>query len=212
MSAIAKHGSEEQKQRVAAAAWRAARLIGCFGLTEPQGGSDPAGMTTTARRDGPATGRLDHRRREALDRAARASPQVAVDLGADRRRACAASSCRPTPPGSRRPRSTASSRCAPRSSATSRSTAVRVAGGCDAAGCARALGSVRAASTRRATASCGARWARRARASRRRSARADLARGVRPADRGEPADPGEARRHGRRVREGRCCSRCTSGG
>ena len=51
MSAIAKHGSEEQKQE-----WlpRMARgeAIGCFGLTEPQGGSDPAGMTTTARRDG----------------------------------------------------------------------------------------------------------------------------------------------------------------
>jgi glutaryl-CoA dehydrogenase len=51
MSAIAKHGSEEQKQE-----WlpRMARgeAIGCFGLTEPQGGSDPAAMTTTARRDG----------------------------------------------------------------------------------------------------------------------------------------------------------------
>src|SRR6478609_8318804 len=51
MSAIAKHGSEEQKQE-----WlpRMARgeAIGCFGLTEPSGGSDPAGMHTTARRDG----------------------------------------------------------------------------------------------------------------------------------------------------------------
>jgi glutaryl-CoA dehydrogenase len=55
MSAIAKHGSEEQKQE-----WlpRMARgeAIGCFGLTEPQGGSDPAGMTTTARRDGSGEG------------------------------------------------------------------------------------------------------------------------------------------------------------
>ena len=27
-------------------------LVGCFALTEPQGGSDPAAMTTVARRDG----------------------------------------------------------------------------------------------------------------------------------------------------------------
>lgn len=51
MSAIHRYGSEEQKQR-----WlpgmAAGDLIGCFALTEPQGGSDPAGMTTTARRDG----------------------------------------------------------------------------------------------------------------------------------------------------------------
>ncbi|GAA1782299.1 acyl-CoA dehydrogenase family protein [Agromyces lapidis] len=51
MSAIHKYGSEEQKNR-----WlpgmAAGDLVGCFALTEPQGGSDPAGMTTTARRDG----------------------------------------------------------------------------------------------------------------------------------------------------------------
>ena len=51
MSAISKFGSEEQKQR-----WlpgmAAGDLIGCFGLTEPGGGSDPAAMTTRARRDG----------------------------------------------------------------------------------------------------------------------------------------------------------------
>ncbi|HWT33623.1 MAG TPA: acyl-CoA dehydrogenase family protein [Microbacterium sp.] len=51
MSAIAKYGSEDQKQQ-----WlprmATGELVGCFGLTEPQGGSDPAGMTTTARRDG----------------------------------------------------------------------------------------------------------------------------------------------------------------
>jgi len=44
-------GSEEQKQH-----WlpRMARgeVIGCFGLTEPDFGSDPSGMRTTARRDG----------------------------------------------------------------------------------------------------------------------------------------------------------------
>ena len=51
MSAIHKHGSEEQKQR-----WlqRMARgeVIGCFGLTEPNSGSDPSSMTTFARREG----------------------------------------------------------------------------------------------------------------------------------------------------------------
>lgn len=51
MSAIAKHGSEEQRE-----AWlpRMARgeAIGCFGLTEPDAGSDPGAMRTFARRDG----------------------------------------------------------------------------------------------------------------------------------------------------------------
>ena len=44
-------GSEEQKQR-----WlprmASGEIICCFGLTEPDFGSDPAGMRTTARRDG----------------------------------------------------------------------------------------------------------------------------------------------------------------
>ncbi|MEV8271778.1 acyl-CoA dehydrogenase family protein [Microbacterium sp. NPDC077184] len=51
MSAIAKHGTEAQKQR-----WlpgmAAGQIIGCFGLTEPDAGSDPGGMATTARREG----------------------------------------------------------------------------------------------------------------------------------------------------------------
>ncbi|MGM1017442.1 MAG: acyl-CoA dehydrogenase family protein [Actinomycetota bacterium] len=51
MSAIHKHGSEEQKNE-----WlpRMARgeIIGCFGLTEPNSGSDPSSMTTFARREG----------------------------------------------------------------------------------------------------------------------------------------------------------------
>ncbi len=51
MSAIWKFGSEEQKQR-----WlpgmAAGELIGCFALTEPRHGSDPASMETFARRDG----------------------------------------------------------------------------------------------------------------------------------------------------------------
>jgi glutaryl-CoA dehydrogenase len=51
MFAIWRWGSEEQKRR-----WlpemAAGRAIGCFGLTEPDHGSDPGGMETRARRDG----------------------------------------------------------------------------------------------------------------------------------------------------------------
>ncbi len=51
MSAIAKYGSEQQKQQWLPA-MAAGDLVGCFALTEPSGGSDPAAMQTTARRDG----------------------------------------------------------------------------------------------------------------------------------------------------------------
>ncbi|MGM0928350.1 MAG: acyl-CoA dehydrogenase family protein [Actinomycetota bacterium] len=55
MSAIHKHGSEEQKNQ-----WlpqmAAGEAIGCFGLTEPTAGSDPANMKTFARRDGSGPG------------------------------------------------------------------------------------------------------------------------------------------------------------
>jgi glutaryl-CoA dehydrogenase len=51
MYPIFAYGSEEQKRdylpRMAAG-----EVIGCFGLTEPHGGSDPANMKTHARRDG----------------------------------------------------------------------------------------------------------------------------------------------------------------
>ncbi|MFQ4147546.1 acyl-CoA dehydrogenase family protein [Arthrobacter sp. LAPM80] len=51
MGAIHKHGSQAQK-----AQWlplmAAGEAIGCFGLTEPTAGSDPAAMTSYARRDG----------------------------------------------------------------------------------------------------------------------------------------------------------------
>jgi glutaryl-CoA dehydrogenase len=52
MYPIASFGSEEQRRRYLPELARG-RLIGCFGLTEPDGGSDPAGnMKTRARRDG----------------------------------------------------------------------------------------------------------------------------------------------------------------
>ncbi|MCF6261968.1 MAG: acyl-CoA dehydrogenase family protein [Xanthomonadales bacterium] len=51
MYPIYSFGTQEQKQR-----WlpdmAAGRVIGCFGLTEPQGGSDPANMNTHAKKDG----------------------------------------------------------------------------------------------------------------------------------------------------------------
>ena len=51
MTAIHKYGSEEQKN-----AWlprmAAGEAIGCFGLTEPDSGSDPGSMRARARRDG----------------------------------------------------------------------------------------------------------------------------------------------------------------
>jgi glutaryl-CoA dehydrogenase len=51
MFAIWRFGSEEQKER-----WlprmAAGEAIGCFGLTEPDAGSDPGSMRTYARRDG----------------------------------------------------------------------------------------------------------------------------------------------------------------
>ncbi len=51
MYPILAYGSEEQKQK-----WlprlQSGKAVGCFGLTEPDFGSNPAGMRTTARRDG----------------------------------------------------------------------------------------------------------------------------------------------------------------
>ena len=51
MYPIHAYGSEEQKQKYLPAMARG-ELIGCFGLTEPHGGSDPANMKTHARRRG----------------------------------------------------------------------------------------------------------------------------------------------------------------
>lgn len=51
MYPIYAYGSEEQRRR-----WlpdmAAGKVIGCFGLTEPHGGSDPSNMKTHAKRDG----------------------------------------------------------------------------------------------------------------------------------------------------------------
>ncbi len=51
MYPIYAYGTEEQK-RAYLPRMAAGEVIGCFGLTEPHGGSDPANMKTHARRDG----------------------------------------------------------------------------------------------------------------------------------------------------------------
>ena len=51
MYPIHAYGSEDQKQQWLPA-MASGEVIGCFGLTEPQGGSDPGNMKTHARRDG----------------------------------------------------------------------------------------------------------------------------------------------------------------
>ncbi|HMY16679.1 MAG TPA: acyl-CoA dehydrogenase family protein, partial [Polyangium sp.] len=51
MYPIWKYGSEEQKNKFLPK-MAAGELIGCFGLTEPDAGSDPGAMKTHARRDG----------------------------------------------------------------------------------------------------------------------------------------------------------------
>ncbi|HEY1882112.1 MAG TPA: acyl-CoA dehydrogenase family protein [Candidatus Cybelea sp.] len=52
MYSIWRWGDEAQKERWLPAMARG-EVIGCFGLTEPDFGSNPAGMRTSARRDGP---------------------------------------------------------------------------------------------------------------------------------------------------------------
>src|SRR5207302_4658193 len=51
MYPILTYGTEEQKQRWLPAL-QSGQAVGCFGLTEPDFGSNPAGMRTSARKDG----------------------------------------------------------------------------------------------------------------------------------------------------------------
>ena len=73
MFPIWKYGSEGQKNE-----WlprmAAGHAIGCFGLTEPDHGSDPSSMKTRARRDPTAARRCAARRRAAGSRAAARRP------------------------------------------------------------------------------------------------------------------------------------------
>lgn len=117
MYAIHRFGSEEQKQRWLPA-MAAGETIGCFGLTEPDHGSDPAGCGPTP--SGTArTGSSQDARCGSPTVRSRGSPSSG--RRPTRRaaaRASAASSCRRTAPASPRPRSGTSGRCAPRSPAS----------------------------------------------------------------------------------------------
>ncbi|MCF2570621.1 acyl-CoA dehydrogenase family protein [Brevibacterium sp. UCMA 11754] len=62
MSAIHKFGSEEQKNRYLPGMAKG-EIIGCFGLTEPTAGSDPASMATTATRGDDGTWTLNGAKR-----------------------------------------------------------------------------------------------------------------------------------------------------
>ena len=139
--------------------------IGCFGLTEPDHGSDPASMTTRARRDG--DGWVLHGGKMWITNAPVAD--VAVDLGARRRGGAPASSYRWTRPGvtAREIRHKLSLRAsshrrdrARRGPAARRRAAARGA---------RAEGAAVLPHRGAATASSGARWARPATACTRRS-------------------------------------------
>ena len=78
-------GSKEQKDRWIPTLAKA-EAIGCFGLTEPDFGSNPGGMRTTAKKDGDALRperregvdhqRLDRRRRGRLGEARRRRPRL----------------------------------------------------------------------------------------------------------------------------------------
>ncbi len=111
--AIYRWGDEAQRET-----WlpRMARgeLIGCFGLTEPDFGSNPAGMRTSreARRK-----RLGSQRHEDVDHQ-RIDRRPRDRLGAERPTAFAASSSRAAPRGSPPTTSIANFRCARRSPAS----------------------------------------------------------------------------------------------
>ena len=92
----------------------AGEAIGCFGLTEPDFGSDPAGMRTRARRDGDDW--VLNGTKMWITNGSVADVAVVWAQTDDGTRASAASSCRPTPPGFSAPEDQARScRCAPRS-------------------------------------------------------------------------------------------------
>ena len=102
-------GSEEQKQKYLPN-MALGEMLGCFGLTEPDAGSNPGAMRTRARKDG---NELRAERRENVDhlRLDRRHRHHLGEGGGRGRAAFAASSSRPTGRDSRPPTSMASGRC-----------------------------------------------------------------------------------------------------
>ena len=106
------------RQRGAETEWLPAmqkgEKLGCFGLTEPDFGSNPGGMRTRARKVGQ---RIRPQRREDVDhlRLHRRRRRHLGEGGGRRRHRSAASSSKPIAPASKPTTSTASGRCAPRS-------------------------------------------------------------------------------------------------
>ena len=115
MYPIYAYGDEEQRRSTCPSS-RRARWIGCFGLTEPDCGSDPGGMRTRARE---GRRRLSLLGLEDVDHQLADRRRVRRLGQARRRRRSAASSSRRASKGLARRRSRASSRCAPRSPARS---------------------------------------------------------------------------------------------
>ena len=149
-------GSEEQKRAVAAAGMAAGEVIGCFGLTEPDHGSDPAGMRTSA---APRRRRLGAQRHQDVDHQRRSPTSPSSGRGPTTGRS-AASSSRPTPPAS--PPATIAHKLSPARLGHLRARPRRTCG-CPPTPCCPASAACAArcaASTRPATGSSGARSAR----------------------------------------------------
>ena len=114
MHPIYAYGTEAQKKKYLPKLAKA-ELIGCFGLTEPDFGSDPGSMITRAEKV--AGGFKLNGAKMWISNAPIAD--LVHRLGEARREKSAASSSSAAPRASRRRRSTASFRCAPRSPARS---------------------------------------------------------------------------------------------
>ena len=110
MFAIHAHGSEEQKEQWLPEMAKGEK-IGCFGLTEPDFGSNPAGMRTRAKQDG-SDWVLDGSKMWITNGSV---ADVAVVWAQTERRASAGSSYPPTPRASRPPTSRRRCRCVRRS-------------------------------------------------------------------------------------------------
>ena len=177
--------------------------IGCFGLTEPDFGFDPAGMRTRARRDGRAGCWTARRRGSPTARSSTSRWCGNVPTLVSR-----ASSSRQTRPGSRPTRSRASSLCGHLSPLSWSCREVGFLGRPCCLACSLCAGGCRAW-TRRVSASFRSRGLRPATVWRSPWS-ISAARGVQTADRGLAVDPAEAGRYDTRAPEGLPAVDCLS--